>query len=334
MEFTLLKPIIDLIKPIGSDLTKAAIRRRGETNDLVVKALNEKLAKVIQDVDSVALAKRMKERQEYLSLRKQLNYENVIELAMELALETPKASQRSIEEDWFNQWFTAVGDVSDNLMQEMWAHAFAYQSNSEQRKVSLKSLDILRLMERDDVTGFARAVELFSFFGYIFGASHEIINSMMPRDSLNSLIDLGLITKEESMIRTVAIPGGYLLYLRTEGNMFVPDPINIFKLSPRALELAPTIPKYIREMKKTTSGFDTTDHLSIAHYINLIAKGLDDYYSILLCVYEPSNERPPKGGRKRTHIWDKNAKKWIRKEQLNFEYNQRIIEALEEGIDL
>nr|WP_319490995.1 DUF2806 domain-containing protein [uncultured Desulfobacter sp.] len=331
MDFSLIKPIVDLVKPAGAELAKSATNRRGQTKDAVVAALHEKFASVIRDADPSALAKRMVARQEYLTLRKQLNYENVMELALEMALETPSDNRRIIEEDWFAQWFSAVENVSDSVMQELWAKAFAHQTNSEQQKVSLRALDSLRLMERRDVQGFKRAVDLFSFFGYIFAASQEIIDCMMSRESLNGLIDLGLITVEETMIRSVAVPGGYILRLNVDNGQNVLDPIKIFKLSPRGVELASTIPSDIEKLDRSEFEFDTSDKLCVPMYINMIARALDDLFTITLCVYPRSEERPPKGGRKRTHIWDKTNENWIRKEKLEFNYNREVVYALESG---
>ncbi|MCH6255582.1 DUF2806 domain-containing protein [Puniceicoccaceae bacterium K14] len=331
MDFSLIKPIIDLVKPAGEELTKAAIKRRGETKDSVVAALHEKFATVIRDADPSALAQRMIARQEYLTLRKQLNYENVMELALEMALETSSDSRRTVEEDWFAQWFSAVEDVSDSVMQELWAKAFAHQTNNEQRKISLRALDSLRLMERRDVQGFQRAVDLFSFFGYIFAASQEIIDCMMSREILNGLIDLGLVIVEETMVRSVAISGGYMVRLNTDSGQYVADPIKVFKLSPRGVELAPTIPSKIEELEQADYEFDMTDRLCVSRYINMIGRGLGDMFSITLCVYDRPGERPPKGGRKRTHIWDSTSESWIRKETLDFEYNREVVEALESG---
>ena len=329
MELSLIKPILDLVKPAGSELAKAATNRRGQTKDAVVAALHEKFASVIRDADPAAIAQRMIARQEYLSLRKQVNYENVMELALELALETPDNQRRPIEEDWFAQWFSAVEDVSDGAMQQLWAQAFAQQTRDDRRKVSLRALDSLRLMERDDVYSFQRAVELFEFFGYIFGASQDIIDSMMNKEALNSLIDFGLIDHEETFIRSVAIPGGYLVRLNTDNGMYAPDPINTFKLSPRGVELASTVPSSIKSRAPSDFELDVTDRLCVVDYINMIAHGLGNMFSFTLCVYEPTQERPPKGGRKRTHMWDNANQTWIRKEPLNFNYDREIVEALE-----
>lgn len=331
MDPSLLKPIIDVVKPNVTELTKAAVKRRGETKDLVISALHEKFAAMIQDADPDAIAQRMIKRQEYMNLRKQLNYENVIELALELASETPSDCQRSLEEDWFAQWFSAVEEVSDTEMQKLWARAFAHQQDKSKRQVSLRALDSLRLMERNDVCGFHRAVELFSFFGYIFGASQEIIDGMMSREALNALLDLGLISHEETMVRSVAMPGGYLLRLNADPGTYAPDPIHVFKLSPRGLELASTLPDDIEMPSRVKFALDTTNRLCVAKYINMIARGLGDIFSITLCVYEPTQERPPKGGQKRTHAWDKADQKWVRKESLDFDYDQEVLDALESG---
>lgn len=310
-ELTAAKAVADMIKPVTDPLAKRLIDGPANPGLIVTAALEERLAEVLRNADLGQLADRMQRRAKYVSTRKQLGYENAVALALELASHTSKENLRTIEGDWFAKWSEAVEDVSDELVQGLWAQAFARQTDAGSRRISLRALETLRLMERQDVLNFVRATDVLSAMGYVFVNSNDVLERVMRPDDLDALVDLRLVEYEEQIASVVAAPGGYAMYFHMPPE-FSKEAFRVVRLSARGRELIQTLPKDIAADYDYRNGFDTADPMLIPRYLNLIASRFDRRYEVSLAVFDPSEQRPPDGGRKRTHRWDNENRAWKR----------------------
>lgn len=260
-----------------------------------------------------------------------MNFEHVASLALDLASSRPAETRRSIDEDWFLRWFEAAEEVSESTVQMLWAHAFDQQADETKRKLSLRAIDTLRLMERRDVLNFRRAVDIYESLGIVTVSSIRILQAMMGGHDLDSLVDQNLLTVEEYQLSNIAIPGGFSVYFKLPGNLWAPDPIRQYRLSARARELANTLPDSIVYEDLTEDMFDTSDPLVKARYINMFSDGLDNRYEVMLAIHPYEGKRPPPSGIKRTHIWDHNERRWMRMEEPACQISPGLLSAFEDG---
>ncbi len=311
LEIEAAKAVADLIKPITDPLAKRLVDGPSNPGSIVTAALEERLAQVIRDTDLGELSDRMQRRAKYMSIRKQLGFENAVALALELASRTQREKRRTVDEDWFAKWAEAVEDVSDELVQSLWAQAFARQADSDSRRISLRALESLRLMERQDAVNFMRASEVLHAMGYVFANSNDVLERIMRPDNLDALVDLRLVEFEEQLASVLSAPGGYSMYFSMPPE-FAKEAFRIVRLSARGRELAQTLPADQEAHYDTPRAFDASDPLLIPKYLNLVARNFDRRYDVSLCIYDPTEQRPPPGGRKRTHQWDRTLNCWKR----------------------
>lgn len=310
-ELAAAKTIADMIKPVTDPLAKRLVDGPANPGSIVTAALEQRLAQVLTNADLAQLTQRMQRRAKYISMRKQLSYEHAASLALELASLTPPEQLRTVEADWFTKWSEAVEDVSDDMVQGLWAQAFARQTDARSRRVSLRALDTLRLMERQDVVNFMRASEVMAVMGYVFVNSNEVLDRLMRRDDIDALVDLRLLEFEEQMASALAAPGGYSMHFHMPPE-FAKEAFKVIRMSARGRELVQTLPPDLEADYAYREGFDVNDPLLVPKYLKLVARGFDRRYEVSLCVFDPKEQRPPVGGRKRTHLWDNNTGGWRR----------------------
>lgn len=334
MEEQIIKAVASLVQPFGSETAKRIFKSDGKASDALTTALTKNLANVLKDADPSKIAKRMLARTDQISIRKQFNFENVASLAIQLASERPEENRRPIDEDWFLRWFEAAEQVSETTIQMLWARAFDQQTDKTRKRLSLRALDSLRLMEREDALNFRRAVDIFEHFGVITVTSLRILQGIMGGHALDSLIDQGLVTLEEYRLNNIAVPGGLSVYFRLPEGIWAPDPLRQYRLTARARELASTIPDSIVFDEITEEMFDISDSLLTARYINLFADGLDNRYEVMLAIHPYEGKRPPPGGIKRTHQWDHGERHWIKMLEPSCPVDPSVMAAFEDGYGL
>ena len=332
MDIMTAKAVADLIKPITEPLAKRLFEHRGTEGTIVTAALESRLAQVLTTVDISQLSERMTRRSKHMSVRKQLSFENAMSLALELAAQTPEEQRRPVESDWFVRWSEAVQDVTDEMVQSLWAQAFARQTDSESRQISLRVLDTLRLMERTDAVNFLRVADVLRILGYVFVNSNDVIERVIRPDDLDALVDLRLVEFEEQMASVLSAPGGYTMsfYMPPE---FTKETFRVIRLSARGRELAQTLPSDQEAHYPYEKAFDLNDLLLVPRYLSLVASNFDRRYDVSLCLYDPADQRPPQGGSKRTHEWDRSNRAWKRLRMPDHSVDPAIIAELERSHD-
>lgn len=123
--------------------------------------------------------------------RKLNNVQNVIEQAQQHLVEEEQVSDEPVNSDWINRFFTIVEDVSDVEMSQLWARILAGEVK-QPKSYSLRTLEILRNMTKDDADLFVKATT------YMLGCD-SIINEKDVSLSVEEqliLTDIGLVNNE------------------------------------------------------------------------------------------------------------------------------------------
>lgn len=314
------KALTTLLGPIAGSATKGMLEKRADkalVSNSIVETLLSKFSAVISEADTRELAERMSAREKAVKLRKQLNVEECLRLAIELALEEPAETKRPVDPDWFLRWFDAIEDVSDEYIQSMWARVLAREVDAAQGGLSLRALDTLRLMGRADAEALRRFNALSERVGVLLVTSHELVERTVGSEPLDALMDLNLVTAEDYRGSAVALPDALSVVWEVKGGKLQADPFRLHRLSSRGKQLAATLPPTPEAPtdERTVDFTVSTAHLD---YACLLASGFDDQYDVRLRFNPVRYKNPgdPVAQRSRefvaTHRWDSDARRWDR----------------------
>ena len=312
------KALTMLLGPIAGSATKGMLEKRTDqalVSNSIVETLLNKFSAVISDADTRQLAERMAAREKAVKLRKQLNVEECLRLAIELALEEPAETKRPVDPDWFLRWFDAIEDVSDEYIQSMWARVLAREVDASQGGLSLRALDTLRLMGRAEAESLERFRLLSDRVGVLVVTSHEVVERTVGLDSLDALQDLSLVTAEDYRGSTVTLPDALSVVWAVKDGKVQADPFRLHRLSSRGKQLAATLPRMTDE-GSDENAIDFTRTTAHLDYACLLASGFDDQYEVRL-RFNPErykNPEDPVAQRSRnfiiTHRWDTETRRW------------------------
>ncbi|MEO1130291.1 MAG: DUF2806 domain-containing protein [Planctomycetota bacterium] len=320
MDPATIKAVTDLMSPTLTHAAKSAVERRAEKaaiSDSLVGSLVDKFATVLSDADASDLARRMTERESAVKLRKQLNVEECLRLAVEIAMDGEPQERREVDQDWFFEWFACIENVSDELVQAVWARVLANNLDASKRAVSLRALDTLRLMDRADADNLARFARLASRVGVLFINDWSAVDRTVGRSELDVLLDLGVVVKEEYQLGRIGLPNAFtLVWERADGRVAL-DPFYAYRLSARGTELAQSLPE---AFKAETRGdlIDFESPSGHAEYARVVASGFDDgcRVSLQFNLARYLNPEDPVSQRSRdvvtTHTWDAVEQCWRR----------------------
>ena len=102
---------------------------------------------------------------------KKQNRESVGEKAKTIKIDSEKEQPVTENEvkpdiDWLNRLFSIVGDISDDEMQNLWAQILAGETKTP-KSYSLKTLDVLRNMSKEDARLYVEAMRYQCFENFI-----------------------------------------------------------------------------------------------------------------------------------------------------------------------
>lgn len=339
MDPATIKALTDLMSPTLTQAAKSATERRAEKaaiSDALVGSLVGKLATVLSEADASDLARRMSERESAVKLRKQLNVEECLRLAVEVALGEPPAERRELEQDWFFEWFACVENVSDETIQSVWAHVLANNLDGKRRAVSLRALDTLRLMERADAERLRRFSLLAARVGVLFVNDWSVADATVGQANLEVLVDLGLVSREEYGLGRIGLPNALSLkWERSDGRGLL-DPLYAYRLSARGAELAQTLPPEVAA-DAVPGGIDLASENAYLAYARIVAAGFDRGFRVTMQFNRARFERPndPVAQRTRdsrpTHEWDPGAASWARLPEADSLLPADLLVAIEAG---
>jgi Protein of unknown function (DUF2806) len=143
------------------------------------------------------LASRAVERLRSKLLSQQKNLDAIFDRAITIASAVQDSDARGgkkIDPDWMTQFINHAQDVSQEELRRIWAKVLASQA-SEEGAVSIRTLDVLRIMTMVDALAFQAFVKIKIAFG---GQFYPIDSDCMISNGLHSaeihrLAELGLI---------------------------------------------------------------------------------------------------------------------------------------------
>jgi hypothetical protein len=155
------------------------------------RALTESISNAPPGTLADAIRRRLLNRE----LRKQLNIEEALLFAAEIAAKTePAGAPRPVTDDWFQRYIEYVENVSDRRVREMWSTILARQFSASRSSVSLLTLDSLRLLEARHARTFELVAEFMaSFGGFVY--NHQRLDTLIDPDDLELLATVGLLDR-------------------------------------------------------------------------------------------------------------------------------------------
>ena len=123
------------------------------------------------------IAKRASCRLAFQEITKQQNIESVADKAYEELLGEECVSSEPVSQDWMARFFNSVGDISDEKMQEIWAHILAGEIRSPST-YTYRTLECLRNITQREAEIFLRvsSLALQNSGNYFVAADNNLLN--------------------------------------------------------------------------------------------------------------------------------------------------------------
>ena len=108
-------------------------------------------------------------------------------------------SAEKMDDDWISRFFNTIEDVTENTMQNLWAQILAGEVKHP-HSFSLRTLDVLRNMTKDDAELFSNSIRSYYYDGYILTEDNYGLNL----EDRIALCEMGLLSPDE-LTKTITI---------------------------------------------------------------------------------------------------------------------------------
>jgi len=248
-------------------------------------------AKIIHaqaDAKALEIQERANERIRY---RESLRQENIEKISNQAELELPgEVSSEMVDTDWTLQYFDHAQDVCDEDMQKLWARILAGEV-AKPGSYSKRTLQFLKTLDKKEAEGFTHlccASVTLSGRHYIFeeAATKKVLEEKFGLlDYKQHFLSIGLLTVDPYNVNPSDATGVEITYFDREFTLEGPD-----KPEPSRIPLI--------EQWFTLRGFTSIGEqlasiagaMPIDGYIDRLAEGCKDRYSILFCETERDND--------------------------------------------
>lgn len=168
----------------------------------------------------------------------------IVEKAASIKTNDETVSEEKPADDWMARFFNTVEDITEDTMQNLWAQILAGEVKRP-HSFSLRTLDILRNMTKEDAELYVKAVESYCYDGYIL-TDEEYGISLEDRITLS---EMGVLSPDE-LTRTISINGeqqldrlndGYALVLKRQTANKIDVTFNCRSLTKAGRELLPLV---------------------------------------------------------------------------------------------
>ena len=259
-----------------------AIRTLAAAEKEVIEMLgSERGRQIVASVENMTAAPAVRERADERLFFQEVKRQNNIEaVAWQTVQKVPEqVSDEPVDPDWTARFFESVKDVSDETMQSLWSSVLAGEVSLPGR-TSLRTLDVLKNLSRDDAKEFERLAQ------FVIGVNGAVLYPRSVTEvsdrilSLNKMMNLqegGLVYYESELVFPMSHRKGGVFFL-FGGFVFrcVPNlqsqtdkmKFPIMRLTGAGMEIARFIPVKSPEM----------------WYIRAIAKYANDHYGAALRV--------------------------------------------------
>ena len=219
------------IKVIGQALSN--------NGDLPIEYTDNNLK--ISTSDYEELQKRAMYRFVLMETQHQYNIENIADKAYDLLKDVKTEVEEEMSQDWIARFISSAQDVSDNIIQDLWAKILAGEVTNP-NSFSLKTLDILKNMSQIDAKLFSKVCSLVVNNSFVpndiklleeFGVSYSDILRLDEQGLINSS---GMISRKREFNeydKIILQSKKYICLANERGAIS----LQVFKLSTYAIEL-------------------------------------------------------------------------------------------------
>ena len=164
------KPIEKLIdtvsKAVGAVYKPRAIRNVADAEAYKIEAVANAKAKasIIKSEAEAEIAVRARQRLYQQEMQRQINIDNVVDLAATYLKET--VSEQPVDEDWRTRFFNQAQDVNSTDLQLIWAQILANEINTP-GNFSLRTLNILCNLSKEEALVFSKFCTLVNNQGEV-----------------------------------------------------------------------------------------------------------------------------------------------------------------------
>lgn len=151
---------------------------------------------------------RTKQRLLKQEMQKQFNTENVLALTKDNLANEEAVKNNDVNQDWANRFFSIISEISDEEVQKIWAKILT-EEIKKPNSYSLRTLDVLRNLSKQEATVFLRAAKLKikengNFFILNDGISNFLNSYDLNFKDISLLEEVGLL--ETGRFTTLDMP--------------------------------------------------------------------------------------------------------------------------------
>lgn len=146
------------------------------------------------DLEKVQYLERINNRIVNKEVKRQNNIEEVVSTAGKILESEEKVSEEPLNSDWTTRFFNIVQDVSDNEMQLLWGQILAGEIK-QPKSYSLRTLELLRNMTKDDAELFQKVAQLTLVCGdaFLYTPNNDLRKFGIDYMDIAKLIEIGLL---------------------------------------------------------------------------------------------------------------------------------------------
>lgn len=159
------KPLQKLIEVIsngiGTIYKPRAIKNKADAEAYRIKIIERAKSQALaerKEIEAEAL-ERMQTRLLHKEATRQLNIDNVSNIAAELLNDETSVSDEPVNEDWTSRFFNIVEDISDEEMQMLWGKILADEVK-QPKSYSLRTLEMLKNLSKEEAEIFTKFAQL------------------------------------------------------------------------------------------------------------------------------------------------------------------------------
>lgn len=203
-----LEKLIDVIsKGVGKIYKPRAIRKEADARAYEIEIIERAKSKALAESNEIesTMIDKIQERLIYKETKRQLNIENVSQIAAQQISTEDSVSEEPIDEDWTTRFFNIVEDVSDEEMQKLWGKILAGEVK-QPKSYSLRTLELLKNLSNKDAEVFNRISNLVIISHnspFLFqGKEHDFLekHNLFLNDRL-LLIEIGILQSDTTITR-------------------------------------------------------------------------------------------------------------------------------------
>lgn len=164
------KPIEKLIEVIsqgiGTLYKPRAIRKEADAEAYKIGVIERAKSNAIADgkIIDLELYENIQQRIVHQETRKQLNIDNIAQIAANQLNQEQEVSDEKVENDWTTRFFNIVEDISDEEMQNLWGRILAGEIKKP-KSFSIRTLELLKNLSKEEAEIFTKFSNLKIFAG-------------------------------------------------------------------------------------------------------------------------------------------------------------------------